>query len=107
MEKGNKYALIFAGINVSSEEQFRVGKEIEKVGGLTFGKIEKTEDGWVAQCREILSIIAGNTNPNPTNIEIESEIRQAILAAFNVEIIEDQSIKSPFKFKYDGVSSVN
>lgn len=100
-EKTN-IALIFAGLPVSEEERFRVGKEIEKVGGLTFGKIERSEDGWVAQCKEIPSIIAGNTNPKPTNTEIESEIRQAILAAFGVDVkMEEQQIKSPFKFEYE------
>jgi len=106
MEKGeNNTALIFAGLTVSEEERFRVGKEIEKVGGLTFGKIEKSENGWVAQCKEIPSIVAGNSNPNPTNAEIESEIRQALMAAFDVQIVEEQPIKSPFQFAYDSVSN--
>jgi len=104
MEKEkNIIALLFAGLTVSDGEQFRVGKEIEKVGGLTFPTIEKSENGWIAQCKEIPAIVAGNANPSPTNSEIESEIRQAILAAFDVKI-EEQSIKSPFKFEY-GVSN--
>ena len=103
MEKENKFALIFAGINTSEEEKFRVGKEIERVGGLTFSKIEKDETGWSAECKEIPSIIAGNRNPSPTDAEIESEIRQAILAAFNVKV-ETQPVKSPFQFEYGSIS---
>lgn len=96
-------AFIFSGPAVSEEERLRVAKEIKKVGGLTFGKIEKSSKDWVTQCIEIPSIIAGNANPNPTNAEIESEIRQAILGAFGVKT-EEQNFKSPFKFEY-GVSN--
>lgn len=97
--------LIFAGLNVSEEEKFRVGTEITKVGGLTFGKINKSPEGWFAQCKEIEGIIAGNANPNPTNAEIESEIRQAILASFNVKT-EDLATKTPYRFEYDTVLNV-
>ena len=107
MEKDkNNYALIFAGLTVSEEERFRVGTEINKLGGLTFGKIQKSDEGWFAQCEQVEGIIAGNSNPNPTNAEIESEIRQAILSAFNVKI-EEPSLESPFKFEYDGVLNQN
>lgn len=93
------YGMIFAGFNVSEEEKFRVGTEITKVGSLTFDKIEKSAEGWFAQCKEIEGIIAGSTNPTPTNTEIESEIRQAIFSAFNVKIIETPT-ETPFKFEY-------
>lgn len=100
MEKDkNNYANIFAGFTVSEEERFRVGTEINKMGGISFSKIEKTEEGWFAQCDQIDGIIAGNTNPTPTNSEIESEIRQAIFSAFNVRV-EEASVKSPFSFEY-------
>jgi hypothetical protein len=94
----NNYAAIFAGLSVSDEERFRVGKEIEKLGGLTF-KVQKGEDGWTAQCDQVDGIMAGNGNPNPSAAEIESEIRQAILAAFEVEV-EQGSVQSPFSFEY-------
>ena len=100
-QEKNRMALLFAGYNVSDEERFRVGKEIEKVGGLTF-RFEKHEEGWSAQCNELDSIIVGNSNPNPTNTEIESEIRQAIFSAFDVQVLDGESIKSPFQFAYDG-----
>lgn len=94
-----KLGLLFAGLPVSDSERFRVGKEIEKVGGLTF-KVKIGADGWVAQCNEIDGIIAANANPNPTDAEIESEIRQAILSGFEVNF-EETSVESPYKFEYE------
>ena len=105
MEK-NKFnnAFIFAGLPISDDEKFRVGDEIKKLGGLTF-TVQTNEEGWYAQCNQAEGIIAASTNPNPTNSEIEAEIRQAILSAFNVKIIEP-AVESPFKFEYDNPSSV-
>ncbi len=97
--KTYKLGLLFAGLPVSDSERFRVGQEMEKVGGLTF-KVEISEGGWVAQCNEINGIIAGNKNTNPTDVEIESEIRQAILSAFGVKF-EEKSVQSPYKFEYE------
>ena len=101
MKKGEyKYGLLFAGFNVSEEEKFRVGKEIEKLGSLTF-QIHKSDEGWFAQCNEVSGIIAGNANPNPTDAEIQAEIRQAIFSAFNVEVdVPDSAITSPYTFEY-------
>lgn len=84
--------------DISLEEKVRVIQEIEKIGGLTF-KVRKDALGWLAQCNEVKGIITGNTNPTPTSIEIESQIRDAIFAAFNVKV-ERQSIESPFGFEY-------
>ncbi|MEK7185251.1 MAG: hypothetical protein AAB726_01385 [Patescibacteria group bacterium] len=100
MEKDNKkYALIFGGLQVSDEERFRVGQEITKLGGLTFSEINKSKDGWFTKCDQLEGIIAGSKNPEPTSAEIEDEIRQAIISAFNVQI---QAVpqESPFKFEY-------
>ncbi len=97
-------ALIFAGITVSPEESFRVGLEIKKIGGLTFSKIKRSKEGWFTQCDQVPGIIAGNTNPNPDNVEIEAHIRQAIIAAFNIKVVGETSIESPFRFEYDSVS---
>ena len=47
-------------------------------------KLKKHADGWMAQCKEIKGIITGNTNPNPSEKEIVSRIREAILAAFSI-----------------------
>ncbi len=104
MEKNkNNFALIFTGLEVSDAEQFRVAKEIEKVGGLTF-TITTSVEGWVAVCNQIDGLIAGNANTNPTTSEVESEIRQAIIAAFGVEVKKPE-VKSPFKFEYKMAST--
>lgn len=84
--------------DISLEERVRVTQEIEKIGGITFS-VQKNAEGWVAQCREVKGIITGNTNPHPTSIEIESQIRDAIFAAFNVKL-EKSAIASPFGFEY-------
>ncbi len=84
--------------DISLEERNRVIKELEKIGSLTF-KVEKTEEGWVAECNEIPGIIAGNTNPNPSSAEIESQVREAIYLAFNVKI-EKKPTPSPMIFQY-------
>lgn len=97
--KDYKYGMLFGGEPVSESEKARVMEEVEKVGSLTFA-LSIGEEGWVAQCNEIQSIIAGNTNPNPSDIEITSEIRAAIFSTFDVKI-ESTGIESPYQeFKY-------
>ncbi|MEK7186866.1 MAG: hypothetical protein AAB690_00525 [Patescibacteria group bacterium] len=98
-------ALIFAGLPISDEEKFRVGEEIKKLGGLTFS-VHINKDGWYAQCNQVDGIMAANTNPGPTNAEIEAEIRQAIISAFNIESSES-SVESPFKFGYSAEPALN
>jgi hypothetical protein len=98
MKEQMNYGLLFAGFNVSDDEKLRVGNEISKLGGLSFSHIEKTTDGWYTQCDQLDSIMAGNSNPNPTPIEVESEIRKAIFAAFNVSLLGEES--KNFKFEY-------
>lgn len=90
---------IYAGLfgnnpAVSLDERARVINELEKVGSLTFD-VSKNAQGWSAQCAELPSIITGGTNPNPSENEIESEIRSAIFAAFNVHETE-LDMKSPY-----------
>lgn len=100
MDTSYKYGVLFGGELVADSEKARVQKEIQKVGSLTF-TIALSESGWSAQCKEIPSIIAGNTNPTPTNIEIESEIRSAIFATFDVKV-DRPNVESPYQnsFKY-------
>jgi hypothetical protein len=99
ISKNFKYGMLFGGELVSESEKARVMEEIGKVGSLTFA-LNIGEEGWVAQCLEIPSIIAGNTNPNPSDIEITSEIRVAIFSTFDVKI-ESAGIESPYQeFKY-------
>jgi hypothetical protein len=85
MEPNYTYGMLFGGEPVSESERARVLEEVSKVGSLTFD-IQKTDRGWSAQCKEVPAIIAGNTNPNPNQIEIESALRSAIFAAFDVKV---------------------
>jgi len=59
-------------------------KEIGRDGMLHF-TIKTHKKGWTAQCEEIEGIITGNTNPNPSQDEINTNIRNAIFTAFNVQ----------------------
>jgi hypothetical protein len=95
------YASLFGNNpDISLDERTRVINEIQKIGKLTF-KISNDEEGWMAQCNEVGGIITGNTNPNPTNVEIESQIRDAIYAAFNVKIDKrGQETEFPFPFSF-------
>jgi hypothetical protein len=86
--------------NISIDERARVLVEINKIGSLTFD-ITSTRDGWVAQCKEVAGIITGGTNPNPTASEIETQIRDAIYAAFDVKSTADRT--SPY-FTYNNLN---
>lgn len=57
--------------------------EIERQGNLHF-KIESHKNGWTAECENIKGIITGGANPNPTQEEIDSQIKDAIFTAFGV-----------------------
>jgi|GEM_PF-2605195 len=63
----------------------KMTKQIEQLGGMLHFTISKDEEGWSAQCNEIMGIITGGSNPAPTDFEIESNIREAIFTAFHVE----------------------
>ena len=99
MEQANeKYAALFGNNpDISLDERARVINELHKIGRLTF-KITTSEEGWLAQCQEVTGILAGSTNPNPTSAEIESQIRDAIYAAFDVKVKEEKG--SPY-FSYN------
>jgi hypothetical protein len=80
-------------------------EEIRKVGGLLHFTVRTqkngTEDtGWTAQCDEIEGIMTGGDNPDPSDEEIRSGIRQAIHTAFDIssryrssEVLRD--VKAP------------
>ncbi len=99
------YVPIFAGLNVSDEEKFRVYEEMKKLGGISFSTINKSEEGWYAQCDQIDGLIVGNTNPRPTDPEVQAEMRQGILSAFNVKI-EEPSAKT-VSFEYASLIASN
>ncbi len=94
-QKPNIIAALF-GSNpaISLDERARVMAELEKIGSLTFS-LSKDENGWTSQCDEVPGIIAGGTNPDPSQNEIESEIRSAIFSAFNVNETKTEE-KSPY-----------
>ena len=100
MEPENKLATLFGNNpDISFDERIRVVRELEKIGSLTFA-VEKDEEGWVAKCNEIEGIIAGNTNPNPSDLEIESQIREAIYVAFNVKFERKPTPSAISTFEY-------
>ena len=101
MEKENlKFASLFGNnTDIDLEERTRVVRELEKIGSLTF-KITKDADGWTAQCREMAGIITGNTNPSPTDTEIESQVRDAIYSAFNVKVHKKSILPEYQQFQY-------
>ncbi len=100
VKKDIKYASLFANnTDIDLEERTRVVRELEKIGSLTF-KIKKNKDGWTAQCKEVSGIITGNTNPNPTSTEIESQVRDAIYSAFNVKISKKSTVTEYQNFRY-------
>lgn len=57
--------------------------EIQRRGGLKF-RIEKNKEGWIAKCENLKGIITGGTNPNPTQTEIDAQIKDAIFTAFGI-----------------------
>lgn len=101
MEKKNINLASLFGNNpyIDLDERARVSRELGKIGSLTF-KVSKDEDGWMAQCKELPGIITGNTNPDPENVEIESQIRDAIYTALNIKIKKKAILSDYQKFKY-------
>lgn len=69
----------------NTEDVQQMGQEIERLGGMLHFTIRKDEDGWSAQCNEVEGIITGGTNSNPTEFEIETNIREAIHTAFHIK----------------------
>ncbi len=76
-----------------AEDQERMLAEIEKLGGMLHFSIQKDEDGWSAQCKEIPGIITGGSNADPEDFEIQSNIREAIHTAFHVKTTTDSPIR--------------
>lgn len=74
-----KYGLLFNS-EVPESERERVLEQIRPLGLLTFA-IQKDENGWVGQCNQISGIVAGDTNPSPTDVEIKQGIQDAIAEA--------------------------
>ncbi|MBI2048876.1 MAG: hypothetical protein HY434_00800 [Candidatus Liptonbacteria bacterium] len=71
---------------IEAERNYRVQtmqNEIHKMGGLRF-KIQKNSEGWMAECENFKGIITGGVDSNATDEEINSQIKDAIFAAFGI-----------------------
>ncbi len=85
MEKNYKFGHLLGGTSRPEEEAVEnMLKQINEVGGMLHFSINKESDGWSAQCDELPGIITGGTSVDPKDEEIESNIRAAIHAAFNL-----------------------
>ena len=87
MENSNKNYKIGHVLTDNSSDQKAIQnmeRQIAEVGGMLHFTIAKSEEGWSAQCNEIEAIISGGRNPNPSDYEMESNIREAILTAFHI-----------------------
>jgi hypothetical protein len=82
---------------IPASEMERVMDEISKIGLLTF-KVTHHETGWIAQCDQVDGIMAYDTNPSPTDEEIQDGIREAILAAFCVQRESEVQPQSAFAY---------
>ena len=86
MEK-QKRANIFAG---NEAEDFAsvesMTRQIRDLGGMLHFTITRSGDGWMAKCNEVEGIITGGLNPDPSEFEIESQIREAIYTAFDINV---------------------
>ena len=72
---------------IKPEGNYRVQnmkEAISRMGGKLNFRIQKNEDGWLAECQEIKGIITGGTNANVTSEEINNIIRDAIFSAFGL-----------------------
>jgi|SRR3989344_5680851 len=85
MKKRYKTHTIFKVDEYPDDQTLTIlSKEMQERGGLLHFNTEHTTEGWSAQCLEIKGIITGGTNPNPSQEEIVSTIRDAIRVAFNI-----------------------
>lgn len=65
-----------------------MNEEIRKVGGLLHFNIHADASGWHAECVEMEDIITGGQSPNPTDDEIQVNIREAIHTAFHITLAQ-------------------
>lgn len=69
--------------------------EIKRQGGFRF-QVKRNKDGWVAECENVKGIITGGSDPNATQAEIDSQIKDAIFTAFDIPpyLCKDQLIRN-------------
>lgn len=90
MKKKKDYQInpILVPKTLLAKEDFELmSSQIKDIGrdGMLHFIIKTHKEGWTAQCEEIEGIVTGNTNPNPSQDEINTNIRNAIFTAFNVQ----------------------
>lgn len=70
--------------------------EIEKVGGRLNFTVQRHENGWTAECKEIKGVVSGGTERNPTEQEINNTIRDAVFTTFGIPpyLCKDELIKN-------------
>ena len=72
---------------IRPEKNYRVQsmkETMERVGGKLNFTIQRHADGWLAECEEIKGIITGGTGSNPTDEEINDNIRDAVFSTFGI-----------------------
>ena len=84
---------------IKPEENYRVQnmkQAIEQVGGKLNFTVQRHGDGWLAECMEIKGIITGGNNANPTDEEINNNIRDAVFSTFGIPpyLCKDELIRN-------------
>ena len=85
---GKLFGKGFSSANSKAVET--MNEEIRKVGGLLHFNIHTDASGWHAECVQIDGIITGGKSTNPTDAEVQENIREAIHTAFNVSSEQDE-----------------
>ena len=80
--------------------------EVEKAGGMLQFDVERFEDGWNAQCRQIPSILTCGKNPNPTEREIDEAIREAVNTAFQIPATATQLLQEELQMPKKSVRTL-
>ena len=94
--KNEKIIPIFEGKDAQDYRAIQnMTNQLKDMGGMLHFAIHKNEDGWTASCNEVEGIVTGGLNSNPSNFEIESQIREAIYTAFDIKTrIAPEKLKS-------------
>ena len=78
-----------------------MAKELEQFSEPLYFELQRNEDGWAVQCKQIPGIIAGGQNINPADTEVINAIREAIRAVFNITVTARPRTKNIDCFQVD------
>ncbi len=70
--------------NIDYQKSEKMRKYVKEKGGMLHFKVEFHKQGWTARCEEFPAIVTGSDDPSPSQTEIESQMREAIFAAFDL-----------------------